>query len=174
MLSKLPPSLPVASCYDNIKFKDLHFEFSETSEKILNILEGLNPCQAGGIDNLSVKCVKDGAGILETSISQLCNLSIKLSSFPRSCKIAKVKLLFAKGSKADPQNYLSILLLPILSKIIETIVHDQTQELLSKNKILCRFQSGFQENYSTNTCIGYLTDKIATRFEKSFYWNDSD
>ena len=32
----------VGSYYDDIKFKDLNFEFSEASEKIPNILEGLN------------------------------------------------------------------------------------------------------------------------------------
>ena len=145
MLSKLPPSpnvftgSKVASYYDDIKFKDLNFEFSETyPEKILNILKDLNPSKATGIDK-SGKFLKDGTDILARPISQLCNLSIKLGSFPRSCKSAKVKLLFKKGSKTDPQNYHSISLLPILSKITERIIHDQTQEFLSKNKILYRF-----------------------------------
>ena len=102
-------------------------------------------------------------------ISQLCNLSIKLNSLPRSCKIAKVKPLFKKGSKSDPQNYRLILLPPILSKIIERIILDQTQELLSKNKILYRFQSGLRKNYSNNTCLEHLTDKITNGFEKSLF-----
>ena len=122
----------------------MNFKFSEISpEIILNILKGLNPSKAAGIDNLSGKFLKDGADILARPISQLCNLSIKLNSFPRSCKIAKVKPLFKKGTKTDPENYRPISLLPILSKIIERIIHDQTQEFLSKNKILYRFQSGF-------------------------------
>ena len=119
LVSKLPPSLnaftesEVASYYDDIKFKDLNFEFSETSpEKILNILKGLNPSKAAGIDNLSGKFLKDGADILARPISQLCNLSIKLNLFPRSRKIAKVKPLFKKGSKTDPENYRPISLLP--------------------------------------------------------------
>ena len=32
--------------------------------------------------------LKDGSDILARSISQLCNLSIKINSFPRSCKTA--------------------------------------------------------------------------------------
>ena len=174
--SRLPPSpnvfteSKVASYYDDIKFKDLNFEFSETSpEKILNILKDLNPSKADGIDNLSGKFLKDGADILVRPISQLCSLSIKLDSFPRICKIAKVKPLFKKGSKTDPQNYRPISLLPILSKIIERIIHDQTLEPLSKNKILCRFQYGFRKNYSTNTCLRHLTDKITTGFEKGLF-----
>ena len=37
---------------------------------------------------------------------------------------------------------------------------------MSKEKPLHRFKSGFQKNYSTNTCLGHLTDKITTGFEK--------
>ena len=37
---------------------------------------------------------------------------------------------------------------------------------MSKNKIIYKFQSGFQNHYSTNTCLGYLIDKIITGFEK--------
>ena len=38
-----------------------------------------------------------------------------------------------------------------------------------KNKIFYIFQSGFRKNYSTNTCIGYLTDKNTTGFEKGLF-----
>ena len=150
-ISKLPlspnifPESKIASYYDNNTVsKDLNFQLSETSpEKILSILKDLNPSKGAGIDNLSGKFLKDGAHVLARPISQLCNLSIKLNSFPRSCKIAKVKPLFKKGSKTNPQNYCPISLLHLLSKIIERIVHDQTEEFLSKNKLRYRFQSGF-------------------------------
>ena len=69
----------------------------------------------------------------------------------------------------DPQNYCPISILPLLSKIIEQIVHDQTEEFLSKNKLLYRFQLGFRKNYFTNTCLGHLTDKITTGFEKGLF-----
>ena len=114
-------------------------------------MKGLNPYKAAGTDNLSGKFLKDDAHVLAQPISQLCNLSIKLNSFPRSCKIAKVKPIFKKGSKTDPQNYRPILLLPLLPKIIE------------------RIQSGFRKNYSTNTCLGHLTDKITAGFEKGLF-----
>ena len=77
----------VASYYDDIKHKGVNFE---------NILKGLNPSKAAGIVNLSRKFLKDGADILAGSILQLCNLSTKLNSRPRSCKIAKAKPFFKK------------------------------------------------------------------------------
>ena len=43
------------------------------------------------------------------------------------------------------------------------------KKFLSNNKILYRFQSGIQKNHSTNTCLGHLTDKITTGFEKGIF-----
>ena len=40
---------------------------------------------------------------------------------------------------------------------------------MSKNNILYRFQSGFWKNYSINTCLRHLTEKITTRFEKDLF-----
>ena len=81
LVSKLPHSSnaftesKVASHYDDIKFKDLNFEFSETdSEKILNILKGLNPSRAVGIDNLSGNFLKDGADISARPIFKFSTL----------------------------------------------------------------------------------------------------
>ena len=61
---------------------------------ILNLLKGLNPSKAAGIDNFLGKFLKDDNDILARPISQLCNLSVKFNLFPRSCKISKVKPLF--------------------------------------------------------------------------------
>ena len=88
--------------------------------------------KASGIDKISAKFIKDRAIILALPISQIFNLSIKLS-FPDDFKISKLKPLFKKGSKIDPKNYRPISLLPIVSKILEKLVHDQTQNYLDEN-----------------------------------------
>ena len=98
-------------------------------------------------------------------MSELCNLSIKYSIFPTHCQIAKLKPLFKKGSTTLSKNYRPILLLPLISKIIEKVVHDQTQASLDGNKILDKFQSGFRKHFSTDLCLSYLDNKIATGFE---------
>ena len=45
------------------------------------------------------------------------------------------------------------------------MVHDQTQASLDGNKILDQFQSGFRKHFSTDLCLSYLDNKIATGFE---------
>ena len=98
-------------------------------------------------------------------ITQLCNLSISSGRFPDACKIAKLKPLFKKDSKTDPKNYHPISLLPLMSKVLERIVHEQTMEFLDKLNILYKSQSGFQKNHYTDCCVSYLTDEISKGFD---------
>ena len=103
------------------------FHLTYTTEiDIEKILRGTNVCKAAGIDDLSGRFLKDGSRVLSKPISELCNLSIKLGSFPDACKIAKLKPLFKKGSKTNPSNYRPISLLPLISKVIEKLIHEQT------------------------------------------------
>ena len=98
-------------------------------------------------------------------MAKICNLSIKLASFPEKCKVAKIKPLYKKGLKTEPKNFRPMLLLPLLSKITERIIHDQTMNFLSDNNALYKYQSGFRKFHSTDTCLPYLHDKITKGFD---------
>ena len=99
------------------------------------------------------------------SFGELRHHSMTLGSFPNASKIAKVRPLFEKDSKTDPSNYRPIFLLPLLFKVFERVVLDQTKDLLSLNKILHDYQSGFRKNHSTDTCLSFLNDKILKGFD---------
>ena len=81
---------------------------------------------------------------------------MKRSKFPLDCKVAKLKPLYRKGSKTDPKNYRPVSLLPLVSKVIEKVIHIQTKILLNKKKIFCKYQSGFRKLFSTNSCLTLL------------------
>ena len=100
----------------------------------------LDVSKAPGVDEIPSRFLKDGAEILAKPISDIINLSIKLSTFPDKCKIAKLIPLFKKGSKTDPKNYRPISLLPFLSKLIEKAIHIQAQEYLDKHGLLYKFE----------------------------------
>ena len=57
-------------------------------------------------------------------------------------------------------------MLPSISKIIERVIHDQTNAFLSDEDILYNYQSGFRGNHSTNLCLSFLTDKILKGFDE--------
>ena len=116
---------------------------------ISNLLKSCNVNKTAGIDNVSGRLFKYGADVLGIPITQICNLSIKLSYFPKDCKVAKLKPLYKKGTKTDPKNFRSISLLPIVSKIFEKVIHNQTMEYLTGNNILYKYQFVFRKNHST-------------------------
>ena len=57
------------------------------------------------MDQITTKFLRDGAEVLALPLRNIINLSIKLSTFPEECKIAKLKSIFKKGARADPRNY---------------------------------------------------------------------
>ena len=63
---------------------------------------------------------------------------------------------------------LPISLFWIIFKIFERIIHNQIQAYLDEIKILDEFQSGFQQDHSTNTALSYLTNEIQCGFDKRF------
>ena len=90
-----------------------------TEETIKKLLCCLDVSKAPGIDEISDRFLKDGAEVLAKPICDFINLSIKRSTFPDKCKIAKLTPLFKKGFKTGPKNYRPISLLSLVSTLTE-------------------------------------------------------
>ena len=110
LVKQLPPATSkydmnyVRDHYNNIELPYGPFGFSHVHEsQIMNILWKFVTNKADGIDGLSGIFFKDCAKILSKPITDLINISISLSAVPESCKIAKLKPLFKKGSKLEPK-----------------------------------------------------------------------
>ena len=111
---------------------------------------------------VSGRFLKDGANFLANSIAKICNISILSGLFPIDCKITKLKPLYKKGSKTNPENFRPI-------SVIERIVHDQVDNFLLQNNILYNYHSGFRKNHSTDLCLSFLNDKILKGFDKGLF-----
>ena len=142
--------------YKNIQ-KKITFQIIQT-RYIPDLLKSCDKNKAAGIDDLSGRFLEDGADTLTIPITQFCNLFIKFSRFPKGCKVTKLKPLYKTDTKTDLKNFRPISLLPIVSKITEKVIHDQTMNYLTENNILCRHQSVFRKNHSTYTSLAYFFD----------------
>ena len=136
----------VREFYKPLNLKEDPFHFTKVSEKtISDFLKELKANKATGIDNLLSLFLKDGSKVLATPIAQICNLSIKLSTVPDACKIAKLKPLYKKGKKTDPKNDRPISSLPVFSKILEKVIHDQTMDFVAKKKYFIQISIRFSK-----------------------------
>ena len=57
-------------------------------------------------------------------------------------------------------------MLPSVSKIIESVIHGQTNAFLLDEDILYNYQSGFWANHSTNLCLSFSIDKVLKGFDE--------
>ena len=99
------------------------------------------------MDQIPSKFLRDSAEVLALPLRNIINLSIKLSTFPEEYKIAKLKFIFRKGARIDPKNYRTISVLPLVSKIIEKLIHFQIEDYLNRKKLIYMHQSGFRTNH---------------------------
>ena len=137
------------------------FKFSAiTSEDVFKLLSGLKTTKATGLDNIPARLLKTAAPAISGSLAHLFNLSLSSGKVPVDWKCAKVSAVFKKGSKLDIGNYRPISVLPIISKVLEKLVHNQIYSFLSDNNLLCADQSGFRQQHSTQTSLHNIMDDV--------------
>ena len=89
---------------------------SET--EVCEMLKGLSPRKATGLDDLPARFFRDGAEGITYPISYIINLSLKQVLFQMKCHS-----FIQKNSKLEPCNYRPVSVLSTLSKILERAVH---------------------------------------------------
>ena len=73
--------------------------------------------------------------------------------FCRNVKLEKLNPFFKNGIKSEAKNYRPISKLPFISKVTEKSIHDETEDYLHRNVLLCVYESGFGANQSIGTCL---------------------
>ena len=95
-----------------------------TQDFVYKYLTNLDNNKATGIDNISSRIVKVSAPVITKQLTDICNHSIRNSSFPAIWKKARVTPLHKRNATDNPKNYRPISILPLLSKIIEKHVYN--------------------------------------------------
>ena len=138
-----------------------------TSKKLLNK-------SSHGWDLLTNSILKKWAYFLSYYLTKLVNLSIKQSVYPAIYKITRVIPLHKGGSKTEINNYRPISLAPVLSKIIEKVICEQTTNYLERNNIMPETQFGFRKGHQTSHLLhsfmsGLLEAKRKSKINLAIY-----
>ena len=143
--------------------------FSERTEKKLpqirifpkcvrRALQKLDISKAAGPDGIPAIVLKQCSRSLAAPLSRLFNFSLKSGHFPNVWKEARVQPAFKKGDHSCPSNYRPISLLPIMSKVFESLVNNRIVHHLESNQLLCDAQYGFRSQRSTADLLSLASD----------------
>ena len=136
------------------------FQFQMVSEKeVERVVKNIPPNKAPGIDKVSARVLKDSLPVTLPSITRIMNNSFCSNTFAKSWKTAEVVPVPKSGDPENPCNNRPISLLPILSKVMERLVHGQFVEYLTTNCKLAKTQSGNRKFHSTETALLHVTDE---------------
>ena len=156
---------------DNLKgtFNNSIFFTPTDPSEIRKLINGLKPKTSNGHDNINSIILKSISESICIPLAELINKSLSSGIVPDIWKIAKIIPIYKAKEKTDLTNYRPISLLPVLSKILEKIVHKRVYSFLVKYDILFQSQYGFRDNRSTIDAVTEFCSDTLLDFDKRNY-----
>lgn len=100
-------------------------------------------------------------------LTYLFNRCISEGLFPKCLKISKIVPVFKKGLKTEYKNYRPIAIIDTVSKVFESLLHDQMIMFFERNCLFSSSQFGFRKGHSTIEAVMKFVNNCLFNLEKS-------
>ena len=154
-----------SSNYLKGNYQNSLFLIPTTPGDIIAIISSFKSNASSGHDGVSSKLVKDLKYAPSFPLSIIINNSLAMGLVPNMAKLAKIIPIYKAKDKKYISNYRPISLLPIISKILENVVHKNVYTFLEKKKSYTQVNMAFEKNRSTVNGITELVCHITNAFE---------
>ena len=143
--------------------------FKITPSDVAKSIRRLDNFKAVGPDAIPVVVLKNLIAEVAPILSKLFNRCLHQSVFPNSWKSSSVCPVFKNsGERCDFSKYRPISLLPIISKVFESLINNHIITHLEKSSLLSDVQYGFRSSRSTADILTVITDRIVRSLDSSF------
>ena len=120
-----------------------------TRETLGHTVFSMRRSAACGADGVCIRMLKAGFPAIGDVILHIINSCLTQSDMPDSWKHSIVTPIHKSGDPSDPSNFRPISLVPVITKIVERVVHRQLYRYLSGNHLLSSSQHGFRPPFPT-------------------------
>jgi hypothetical protein len=135
-----------------------NFSIEAVRTKLIN----LDINKTAGSDGLPAIVLVGLADVLSEPLSKLFTVSYSTGQFPSDWKCCHVMPRFKGGNRSLPENYRPITMLPIISKVMESLVAESLDNLLTHCNTLSNNQHGFRKGRSCITNLLTVIDNWTT------------
>ena len=130
-----------------------------TEKEMEDALSSLNKGKAPDIYGLTTEHLTSASEVLLPVLTSLMNRIFSLGDLPDSLKLGMLTPVFKKkGSNLDAKNYRGITILPILSKVLESILRTRIEPNVERTQN--SMQRGFTKHSSPMNCSLILEEYI--------------
>lgn len=142
------------------------FSFKAIAEDDITKVINSISTKAVGTDGINIQMLQLLSLELCPAISHIINHSLENGCFPTLWKSANVIPLPKVSNPSSVSQLRPISILPVLSKILQNVVHKQLSMFLNHNNLLCPYQSGFRPGHSTVGALTKISDDIRLAINK--------
>ena len=142
----------------------IHFSSSD----IAKIISHLDLHKAHVHDMLTIRIIKLCENSIFKNLSIIFNDFLNEGKFSHERKKAKVVSVLKKGNKQSLENYRTIFLQPICSKVFERLIYNEIFTFFTENSLTSPNQSGFTPGDSCVNQLLVITYKICKLFVEEF------
>lgn len=148
--------------------EEIHLKF--TKAEVARIIKKSDPKKSPGYDLVTNRILQELPESGITFLTSLFNAMNRLQYFPTEWKVAQIIMLLKPGKQAeDAKSYRPISLLPIPSKIYESLLLQRILPILKEKELIPDHQFGFRGKHATTDQVHRLTKKIMESLEAKFY-----
>ena len=120
-------------------------------------IKRLKARKATQITDIPVKIFVENADVLSAYICDFLNETIRSAKFLTFFKNGDITTVFIKGFKRSKENYRTVSILPIISKIFEKIISKQNTNFM--DPLLSKYQCGFRRGFSAQNFLLAMLEK---------------
>lgn len=148
---------------------ELPLKYLKLSQISLAISQ-LNPKKSPGYDLITAKILSELPSKALTLLTYVFNSIIRTGHFPIQWKTAEIILIQKPGKPPEEiASYRPISLLPLMSKLFESLLKNRLEPILEELQIIPAFQFGFRRQHSTIEQIHRIVKRISQDLEEKKY-----
>ena len=136
-----------------------------TEDEIVKIM-GQFKDNAAGWDSLKPSIMKNIKEYVKLPLACICNLSFSTGVFPTELKLANVAPVFKANDEMTSTNNRLVSVLHLFSKLVERLMYNRLVTYINENRLLYKYQFGFQEGKATYMALIVLIGKVTEALDK--------
>lgn len=156
----------ISDLLGNIPIPSETFQWVEiSSDSVVDVTRKLSNSKSMDFFWLSNNILKKTIHSIKEPLAFIFSRCLESGYFPDILKVSKVIPVYKKGDKNLPQNYRPISIVPVFSKILESLIHLQLSAHFDQFNLLSESQFGFRAGRSTTTAVMKIIDHTLHSFE---------
>lgn len=169
IVNSMPPSLGISRAAEGVPLAPSRMRsWKQVSPlELVKIVKAYKNSNSSDVNGMSISLLKCIIEEIAHPLAVAINRCLFSGQFPDCLKVSRTIPVFKKGDPNWVGSYRPISIIPVLGKVMESVMNSQLVSYLESNMLLSNLQHGFRKGHSTVTAVADLLEKVIGGFENN-------